>query len=124
MTSSRRQFLAAAPLALASALVLGGTAARQKARTERVIRIEARRFRFAPDAITLKAGETVVLELSALDFTHGFSIPDWHMRTDLVVGKVVRMRLTPAHAGTFSFLCDNFCGSGHEEMGGTIVVQA
>ncbi len=124
MTTTRRQFLAGAPLALASALVLGGTAARKGAQAERVIRIEARRFRYAPDIIELKAGEAVVLELTALDFTHGFSIPDWHMRADLVIGKPVRVRLKPEHAGRFAFLCDNFCGSGHEEMSGTIVVHA
>jgi cytochrome c oxidase subunit 2 len=124
MQPSRRRFLIGAPLALGSALVLAGAAHRQVAAQERVIQIEARKFRFAPDLIELKAGEAVVLELTALDFAHGFSIPDWKIRTDLVVGKAVRVRLKPEHAGKFAFLCDNFCGSGHEEMNGSIVVTA
>jgi cytochrome c oxidase subunit 2 len=124
MQPSRRRFLIAVPLALGSALVLAGTAHRQVARKERVIKIEARKFRFEPNLIELKAGEAVVLELTALDFTHGFSIPDWKMRTDLVVGKAVRVSVKPEQAGKFTFLCDNFCGSGHEEMNGSIVVTA
>lgn len=124
MQPSRRRFLIAAPLALGSALVLAGTAHRQVARKERVIKIEARKFRFEPNLIELKAGEAVVLELTALDFTHGFSIPEWKMRADLVVGKAVRVSVKPEQAGKFTFLCDNFCGSGHEEMNGSIVVTA
>jgi cytochrome c oxidase subunit 2 len=124
MQPSKRRFLIGAPLALGSALVLAGAVHAKAARKERVIKIEARKFRFAPNLIELKKGEAVVLELTALDFPHGFSIPDWKMRTDLVMGKTVRMRLKPEQAGQFAFLCDNFCGSGHEEMNGTIVVKA
>ena len=29
---------------------------------------------------------------------------------------------TPDKAGTFIFLCDVFCGDGHEGMNGTLVV--
>lgn len=123
MQLSRRRFLIGAPLALGTMLVLAGSSHR-KAGKARVIKIEARKFRFAPDLIELTVGESVVLELMALDFAHGFSIPDWKMRTDLVMGKLVRMHLKPEQAGKFAFLCDNFCGSGHEEMNGSIVVKA
>lgn len=122
MQASRRRFLIAAPLALGSALALAGSAHRKTARAERVIQIEARKFRYAPNVIELKVGEAVVLELTALDFTHGFSIPDWNMRADLVIGKPVRVRVKPEKAGKFTFLCDNFCGSGHEEMNGSLIV--
>jgi cytochrome c oxidase subunit 2 len=37
--------------------------------------------------------------------------------------KPVRVKLKPERAGRFGFLCDNFCGSGHEEMAGIIVVK-
>jgi len=35
---------------------------------------------------------------------------------------VARVRFTPDRAGTFPFLCDIFCGEGHEGMSGKIVV--
>jgi len=118
MTSSKRRLLLCAPLALA---VLGVVQAKAK---ERVIKIEARKFRFAPDVIELKKGEAVVLEFTALDFPHGFSLPDFKIRADLIMGKPVQVRLKPEEVGRFGFLCDNFCGSGHEEMAGTIIVKA
>ncbi|MDL2357626.1 MAG: cupredoxin domain-containing protein [Pseudomonadota bacterium] len=124
MHASKRRFLLGAPLALGSALALAGAARRKPAPAERIIGIEARKFRYAPNLIELKAGEAVVLELTALDFTHGFSIPEWKVRADLVIGKPVQLRVKPEQPGQFAFLCDNFCGSGHEEMSGTIVVKA
>lgn len=124
MQPSKRRFLLGAPLALGSALVLAGAVNAKTARKERIIKIEARKFRYAPKLIELKQGEAVVLELTALDFAHGFSIPNLNVRADLVVGKAVQLRLAPAQAGQFTFLCDNFCGSGHEEMSGSIIVKA
>jgi cytochrome c oxidase subunit 2 len=32
--------------------------------------------------------------------------------------------LTPDKAGSFTFFCDIFCGDGHEDMEGTLVVEA
>ncbi|RFP13701.1 MULTISPECIES: cupredoxin domain-containing protein [unclassified Duganella] len=115
---NKRRMLMCAPLAL---VALGAVQAKAK---ERVIKIEARKFRFAPNVIELKKGEAVVLELTALDFPHGFSLPDFKIRADLVMGKPVRVKLKPEEAGQFGFLCDNFCGSGHEEMSGTLIVKA
>ncbi len=121
MAISKRQFLSAAPLSLA-ALMLGAVQAKP-AKKDKVIKIEARKFRFAPNLIELKKGEAVTLELTAVDFPHGFSIPELKVRTDLVMGKTVQVHLKPEAAGQFAFLCDNFCGSGHEEMAGTIIVK-
>ena len=52
----------------------------------------------------------------------GFSVPDFGVRADIIPGKVGRLRLTPDKTGTFVFLCDIFCGSGHETMSGTLTV--
>lgn len=115
---TKRRLLICTPLAL---VALGAVQAKAR---ERVINIEARKFRYSPNVIELRKGEAVVLELTALDFPHGFSVPDFKIRTDLVMGKPVQVRLKPETVGQFGFLCDNFCGSGHEEMAGTIIVKA
>jgi cytochrome c oxidase subunit 2 len=36
----------------------------------------------------------------------------------------VRLAFTPDRPGEFEFVCDVFCGSGHEDMGGVIKVLA
>lgn len=89
---------------------------------ETVIKITAQRFHYTPNVITLKRGQPVILEFTSLDFVHGFNIPDLKLRVDLPPGKVTRLRLVPEKNGTYDFLCDNFCGSGHEEMNGKIIV--
>jgi len=89
---------------------------------ERVIHITAKRFDFSPDSITLKKGEPVVFELSSADREHGFNLRAFGIRTNVSPGKVTRVRLTPDKTGKFTFSCDVFCGDGHEEMTGTVVV--
>src|SRR3984893_5037619 len=89
---------------------------------ERVIHITAKKFEFSPDSITLKKGEPVVFEISSGDSKHGFSLHAFGVRSDVWPGKVSRIRFTPDKTGKFSFSCDVFCGDGHEEMTGTVVV--
>ena len=89
---------------------------------EKVIPVVARKFTFNPSTIRLKAGEPVILELTTLDVFMGFNAPDLKVRSDIVPGKTMRVSLKPERAGTYPFLCDVFCGDGHETMSGTIVV--
>ena len=90
---------------------------------EKVIAVTAERFKFTPAVIQLKLGEPVVLELTTLDRKHGFQVPDLKIDESIEPGKVTRLRIVPDKAGTFLFHCDVFCGSGHEEMAGEIVVK-
>jgi cytochrome c oxidase subunit 2 len=90
---------------------------------DQVIQITAKRFAYSPKDITVKKGQPVVLEFTSLDRLHGFSCPDLGIRTNITPGKVTELRFVPQKVGTFSFHCDNFCGSGHEGMAGTITVK-
>ena len=113
---NRRAVLQAA---VASALALG---AGVRAAEERVIKVVARKFVFLPSEITLKLGEPVTLEFTAPEVVMGFSAPDLKLRADIIPGTPARVRFTPDKRGTFPFICDIFCGDGHEQMGGRIVV--
>ena len=92
------------------------------AENKQVIKITAKRFEYSPKEITVKKGVPVVLEFTSLDRLHGFDCPGLKIRTDIPPGKVTTLRFVPDKAGTFPFHCDNFCGSGHEGMRGTITV--
>jgi cytochrome c oxidase subunit 2 len=110
-------------LALGGLLLAAGTIGLRAAQpNERVIKMVARRFTFTPDKVTLKKGVPVVLEITTADVLMGFNAPDFQTRADIIPGKVARVRLVPDKTGTFTFLCDVFCGSGHETMNGTITV--
>jgi cytochrome c oxidase subunit 2 len=92
------------------------------AENEQVIQITAKRFEYSPKEITVKRGVPVVLEFTSLDRLHGFDCPGLKLRMDIRPGKVNTLRFVPDKAGTFPFHCDNFCGSGHEGMKGTLIV--
>ncbi len=114
----RRHLVIGATVAAAAAWV--GRAAAQGG--PRVVEITARRFRYEPAEVPLKAGERVVIAVRSLDFVHGLNIPDLGMRFDLPPGRVTRFEIQPMQAGVIDFLCDNFCGDHHEEMSGRFVV--
>jgi cytochrome c oxidase subunit 2 len=115
---NRRTVLGAAGvLALSSVAALAPAAPKA-----RVIKIVAKKFVYVPNEIHVKQGEAVELHFTAPEVPMGFSLPDFAMRADLVPGKVTTVKLTPDKAGTFTFLCDVFCGSGHEDMNGTLIV--
>jgi cytochrome c oxidase subunit 2 len=122
----RRRFVATASaltllgLGYGAGLVAAGTAAPRA----RVIKMSARRFAYTPNHLTVKKGTPVVLELTSVDVLMGINIPDLNVRADIVPGKVTHLRFVPDKAGTFVFLCDIFCGSGHEQMQGTLTVVA
>jgi cytochrome c oxidase subunit II len=90
---------------------------------EMVIGITAKRFEYSPNSITIKKGIPVILELTSLDRLHGFNCPKLGVRTNIEPGKVNRVRLLIQKSGVYEFHCDIFCGSGHEEMSGKIIVE-
>jgi cytochrome c oxidase subunit 2 len=106
---------------LAGFATLGAGVAQDSARP-REVTLTARRFAYDPPEIPLKAGERVVIAVRSIDFVHGMNIPDLGKRFDLMPGKVTRFELQPMQPGVIDFVCDNFCGEGHEEMHGRFVV--
>lgn len=119
---TRRLVLQGAMATAGAAIVRAGLA--QEAAEPRVIELIARRFVYEPNEIALKAGERVVIAIKSVDFVHGMNIPDLGKRLDLVPGRVIRLELAPTAPGVIDFVCDNFCGDGHEQMHGRFVVSA
>ena len=106
----------------ATVVIVVSVVSRSDAAAPRVIPMRARRFVFIPDRVKLKAGETVVLSITAEDVVMGFSAPDFDVRADLPPGQAIKVTLTAGKPGSYGFLCDIFCGSGHENMSGLIEV--
>ena len=89
---------------------------------EKVIHITAKKFEFTPGEIIVKKGEPVAIEIKSEDVKHGFSLPDFNIRMEINPGQTSVVRFTPDKAGQFTFACNIFCGSGHEDMSGTLIV--
>lgn len=119
MDANRRTLMGAA-----TALALVPLTARLLAQPKpAVINVIAKKFVFVPGEIHVRKGQSVVLRLTAPEVPMGFNLPDFGVRTDVVPGQASTLQFTPDKAGTFTFLCDVFCGSGHEDMNGTLVVS-
>jgi len=89
----------------------------------RVVEITAKRFGFTPDQVTLKKGETVTLRLHSEDVTHGFFMRKLKIDTEVEAGKTTDVTITPETAGSYTTICDHFCGANHGNMKMTIVVE-
>ncbi|HEY1289929.1 MAG TPA: cupredoxin domain-containing protein [Burkholderiales bacterium] len=119
---ARMSHVAAGLLALGVASIATYVVAQPAQPKEKVIRIDAKRFDYTPGELTLKKGEAVILELTSRDVLMGFNLPDFNLRADMIPDKVTRVRFVPDKTGSFTFLCDIFCGSKHEEMNGRLTV--
>jgi len=126
MAMQRRQALIAAGAVLLGTglAVLRAAAQGKDEEAEQVVEIVARRFIYTPNEFTVKRGVPVRLKLTTADVLMGFSLPDFHVRADIVPGQVAEVRFVPDKTGSFEFVCDIFCGSGHESMNGTLTVAA
>ena len=124
--AKRKVGIGAMVSAVSVVLLIGAVSlalAKSKDQGERVVLIKVKRFEYVPKEVTLKKGVPVVLELKSLDVPHGFNLPDLGVRADVLPGQTARVHIVPKQTGRFLFHCDIFCGTGHEDLVGTIVVK-
>ena len=83
----------------------------------------AKQFQFEPSTIEVSKGDRVKLVITSLDVPHGFSIPEYGINQRLDPGKPVTIEFTADKQGSFTAFCSVFCGSGHSNMKGKIIVR-
>ncbi len=64
----------------------------------------------------LALGKPVKVELRSLDVIHGFYIPAFRTKMDVVPGKLNYTWFTPTQLGAFDIECTVICGTRHSEM--------
>lgn len=95
-----------------------------------IIDMVAKQFEFTPSLIVVNLGDVVALRiLSTLDLepgfeAHGISIDEYRIDELLPADKVVTIIFVADKAGTFNFYCNNYCGTEHAAMYGTLMVQS
>tara|TARA_Y100000310_G_scaffold345665_1_gene467990 strand:- start:41138 stop:41566 length:429 start_codon:yes stop_codon:yes gene_type:complete len=85
--------------------------------------IVAKKWDFNPSTIIVNKGDTVKLNIESIDVAHGIVILDFGVNEKLEPGKTTNIEFIADKEGIFSFFCNVFCGSGHSEMRGTLIVQ-
>jgi cytochrome c oxidase subunit 2 len=61
--------------------------------------------------------------LRSKDVLHDFYVPEFRAKMDLVPGQITYFWFTPTIPGTFDILCAEYCGIGHYNMRGQVVVD-
>lgn len=82
----------------------------------------AQMWRWYP-ALRLQEGVTYTIHLSALDVNHGFSLYPANLNIQVIPGYDYGLRITPNQPGEYRIVCNEFCGVGHHQMLGSIVVE-
>ncbi|OHA15192.1 MAG: hypothetical protein A3A10_02955 [Candidatus Tagabacteria bacterium RIFCSPLOWO2_01_FULL_42_9] len=83
----------------------------------------AKKFDFTPSTITVSEGDSVKLTITSEDVTHGFAIDELGIKEDIEPSKPTVVEFVANKKGSFRFYCSNFCGQGHKEMEGQLIVE-
>lgn len=87
------------------------------------INMTAKQWEFVPGTVTVNKGDTVILHITSTDVAHGIGMPQFGVSEDLPPGETVTVTFVADKEGTYTFFCNVYCGSGHREMKGTLVVK-
>jgi cytochrome c oxidase subunit 2 len=123
-------FLKDSVAAAGTALLLGAAAMSNQqdpaaASAPRVINVVAKRFTFEPARVEVAEGERVRLVITSGDGVHGVEIKKFKVNKKVPRGgEPVTIEFVASAAGEFPILCSEYCGDGHGDMKGMLVVAA
>jgi heme/copper-type cytochrome/quinol oxidase subunit 2 len=78
---------------------------------------------YTPDTVIVKQGDTVNLELTAVDAAYGFAQPDYGFNAAIPKGKTQTIQFQALQTGSFTFYCES-CGGPSKGPVGHIIVAA
>lgn len=107
---------------------LPGFAQQTSVAEPKVFEVVARRFSFEPATIDVVEGDTVRLLVRSADGPHGVEIKAFKVKKAVPRAKhgdpAVAIEFVATAAGEYPILCSEYCGNGHKDMTGTLVVRA
>jgi cytochrome c oxidase subunit 2 len=65
----------------------------------------------------------IVLEMTSQDVIHDFAIPAFRVKQDVIPGAYTREWFIPSQVGEYHLFCDQYCGTNHALMIGTVYVM-
>jgi cytochrome c oxidase subunit II len=89
----------------------------------REIKVIARKFEFVPKTINVKKGEHIRLVVTSEDVDHGIAIKEFGIDQEIKAKTTKTVEFTANKEGRFEFACSVFCGDGHPDMVGEVVVS-
>lgn len=89
---------------------------------ERSFRIEAGRYQYLPESISVNPGDRVTIELAATDVVHGLYIDGYDINVTADPGQPAKLSFVADRSGSFRFRCSVTCGALHPFMMGKLDV--
>jgi cytochrome c oxidase subunit 2 len=72
--------------------------------------------------LRVPVGKPVKLVMNSLDVIHGFYIPAFRIKQDVVPGMTNYLWFQPTQVGTFDIMCSQYCGLEHSHMLSKMIV--
>ena len=71
----------------------------------------------------IPVGKAVKLTMISQDVIHGFFVPAFRVKRDILPGRYNTVWFQPTRPGRYHLFCTEYCGTNHSEMGGWIYVM-
>ena len=84
--------------------------------------VVAKRFLYEPNVVEVPAGAEVKFYVTSTDVQHGFKIADTNVNFMVIPGQVSTLTYTFDEAGSYDYICTEYCGLGHAVMFGSVTV--
>ncbi len=84
--------------------------------------VVAQTWAFNPPEIRVPAGARVDFVATTVDVIHGFNIEGTRINMMLIPGQISRNSYTFKEPGTHLLICHEYCGMGHQNMAGKVIV--
>lgn len=85
--------------------------------TPEIIVLDAKRWEYTQKEIRIKKWSNVILRVNNSDTFHGIAIPEMQLVWD------EEIQVDTSVTWEFEFRCANYCGDGHEDMVGKIIIE-
>jgi cytochrome c oxidase subunit 2 len=79
---------------------------------------------FQPGIVRVPVGRRVRFRITSPDVLHGFQIVGTNVNLTVAPGYVSEATATFTEPGEYLVVCNEYCGLGHHNMQGTVVVEA
>jgi cytochrome c oxidase subunit II len=68
-------------------------------------------------------GQPILLKMKSNDVIHGFWVPEFRIKQDVIPGRTTTVRFTPTRTGQYVLNCTQLCGTSHGVMRADVFVD-
>lgn len=79
--------------------------------------------RTAVNEVRIPQGKPVRFIMTSADVIHGFYLPEFRLKQDILPGSYTSLWLQPDRPGRYDIYCTQYCGTGHSTMRAVMIVM-